>query len=216
MLMGCFCIMHWVIIHLRCEVLPHQFCSSLLNQSKDYSSVTVTIHPDTSIMSWTQQWHRFTGSHTWPLPRPCLTDSAICFRSGGWDNCFNDNNNNNNINSASMGKLDHLDSAIAINFHHCEFLTPTSISTILLHTSLFPMLRCRLNLILCIQRAFFRAVQIFKNLQMFSGKVKPCLLYVECNQFAARCKPSRFTFMNAEEVAFLCNLHSYPLVFSMH
>lgn len=47
--MGCFCIMHWVIIHLRCEVLPHQFCSSLLNQSKDYSSVTVTIHPDTSI-----------------------------------------------------------------------------------------------------------------------------------------------------------------------
>lgn len=80
-LLGCFCSLLWLSIHLHCELQSYQFCSICLNLSREY-------RPATSIININKHhWHGSTGSHNTAhahaitlLPL-CLKDDVVCFRS---------------------------------------------------------------------------------------------------------------------------------------
>lgn len=84
LVLGCFCTMLWVIVHLYSEALFDQFCI-WLNLIREYSHGHFTIHPTASNISHIHnkhQWHSSTmHAHAITLSLPCLTDDVIIFRS---------------------------------------------------------------------------------------------------------------------------------------
>lgn len=82
-LLGCFCSLHYGIIHLHCEAQSNQFCSIWLNLTREYSPV----HPAASISRHTINKQPDTGllaaihAHAISLPPPHLTVDVVCFRS---------------------------------------------------------------------------------------------------------------------------------------